>query len=111
MNMVYVPQKPSRRNRATGEMEYTVDLSPAEAYGKIEILMGDKQSTLLPGLMRDEMRSKLQKFNDNDHIIPIGPPAALANAIMIAAQQNHGKVKILQWDRLEKRYISIQLTT
>jgi len=111
MGRVFVVQKPVRRNFRTGAMEYAYDISPAEVYGELITLLENNQSALLPGPMRNILREKLKGFSDEDSILLIGDPAAMANSAMIASQENSGRVNVLKWDKFENHYIKLQLLT
>ena len=51
----------------------------------------------------------LKDFDDNDHLLMMGDPAAMGIACCIAAEMNRGKFKILKWDKMQKRYYSVQV--
>ena len=57
-------------------------------------------------------RKKLSSFSDNDYIMAIGDPTAIAIACMVAGENNRGVVKMLKWDKREKMYypVTINLT-
>ena len=52
---------------------------------------------------------ELKDFNDNDHLLMMGDPAAMGIACCVAAEMNRGKFKILKWDKMQKRYYSVQV--
>ena len=95
---------------------YIVQESPgknvigAMTFGEIQILLpSDRQLIFSPGPTIFDLRSKLQKFSDEDYIIPIGDPAAIAIACMVASENNKGRLKLLKWDRQEARYYPLQI--
>ncbi len=51
----------------------------------------------------------LENFNDDDYLLFIGDPTAMAIVSVIAAQKNNGRFKCLKWDKRERRYIPIQM--
>ena len=51
----------------------------------------------------------LEDFGEEDYLLFIGDPAAMAIVSVIAAQKNNGRFKCLKWDKRERRYIPIQL--
>lgn len=95
---------------------YVVQESPgknilgASDFGEIKMLLpSDNQIIFSPGPTTFELKNKLQKFSDLDYIIPIGDPAAIAIACMVAAENNKGRLKLLKWDRQESRYYPLQI--
>ncbi len=95
---------------------YIVQESPgkntlgAADFGRPEVLLSsDRQVLFSPGPTVFELRNRLQGFSDKDYILPIGDPAAIAIACMVAAENNLGRVKLLKWDRQEARYYPIQV--
>lgn len=59
-------------------------------------------------IVRD-LREKLESFTDDDYIVPLGNPAMIGLAIAIAADCNHGRVRVLDWMRERGRYRIIHM--
>jgi hypothetical protein len=95
--MVYVVQEVMGRN-----------ILPAQKYGKIEVLLPQGQVAFLPGPTIYKLNQKLKNFSDNDYLLLIGDPVAIALCAMVASSYNNGKVKFLKWDRQETEYIVIE---
>ena len=55
------------------------------------------------------MQRKLEKFCDDDYLLFIGDPTAIAILSAVAAARNNGRYKCLKWDKYERRYIPIQV--
>ncbi len=87
------------------------DLSPALEYGELEILLGHTQSLLAPVPTIRKLREKLKDFNDEDYILPVGDPVLMSTVAMVAGFFNYGRVKFLKWDRIQRRYLTIQVDT
>lgn len=87
------------------------DLSPAMEYGEIEVLLGHSQSLMAPVPTVRKLREKLEKFSDEDYILPVGDPVLMSTVAMIAGDMNHGRVRFLKWDRIQRRYLTIQVDT
>lgn len=111
MNKVYVAQEAVYRDRDTGMMVPRFDVTPAAVYGDIEFLTPSKTTALLPGPTIRTMKNKLRNFSDDDYILPAGDPTIIAMATLVAAMMNHGRVKMLKWDRMAGAYITIQIDT
>ena len=109
MDKVYVIQEPLKRNPRTGEMETFMDLTPAAAYGDIEIVLSRGSTVLSPGPMIHELKRKLSRFTKDDFLLLIGDTGAIAAASMVASNVTGGQVKILKWNRDTKSYISLKL--
>ena len=76
----------------------------AEKFGDLKVLLPDnKQIVLSSGPLTHKLQKELKDFNENDYLLLIGDPAA------IAAKNNNGKFKVLKWDRDEKKYYDIEI--
>ena len=106
---VYIVQEPARRNRETGDWEPSFDLTPAAAYGNLEILLPPGPQMLSPKPAVDRMRHALRNFNDDDHLLGVGRPVAMMAAAVLAAKVNRFKYKVLEWDKRTGQYISISV--
>lgn len=95
--MVYVVQDPEGKN-----------ILAAKKFGKLEALLPPGQITLSPGPSILKLRQKLQKFCDDDYLLLIGDPIAIALAAMIAGANNTGRVKFLKWDKQERQYYTVE---
>ena len=87
-----------------------VNVLSAEEYGKIEVLFESGQQIMFspqPAIKR--LRRKLRNFDDNDHLLMMGDPAAMGIACCIASDMNRGRFKILKWDKIQKRYYSVSV--
>lgn len=104
---VYVVQEPVKR--VNGEVVPLMDLSPAVAYGELDYLLPSSNISLAPGPMVRALRNKLVSFTDDDHLLAVGSPSAIAAAAAVAATLNRGRFNLLQWDRREGRYYEIPI--
>ena len=84
-------------------------MTPAAEWGQPIILLQTKQTLLDPEPTIDVLHEKLKDFSDDDYLVPIGDPVLMCAAAMVAALYNEGRVKMLKWDRLCKKYIPIQI--
>ena len=85
-----------------------VNVLSAEEYGKIEVLFESGQQIMFsPQPAIKKLRRKLRNFDDNDHLLMMGDPAAMGIACCIASDMNRGRFKILKWDKLQKKYYSV----
>ena len=87
-----------------------ISVLSAEEYGEIEPLFESGSHIMFsPHPAIRKLKRKLKDFNDNDHLLMMGDPAAMGIACCIAAEMNRGKFKILKWDKMQKRYYSVQV--
>ena len=106
MSKVYVVCEPVSKD-GTGKM----DFSPAMEYGELEVLLAHSQSLLAPVPTIRRLREKLETFSDEDYLLPVGDPVLMSTVAMVASYFNHGRVKFLKWDRIQRKYLAIQVDT
>ena len=91
------------------ENPYISVLSATE-YGTIVTLFeSGSQIMFSPQPAIRKLKRKLKDFDDNDHLLMMGDPAAMGIACCVASEMNRGKFKILKWDKMQKRYYSVQV--
>ena len=87
-----------------------VNVLSAQEYGEIVLLFDSGQQIMFsPQPAIRKLRRKLKDFDDNDHLLMMGDPAAMGIACCIASDMNRGKFKILKWDKVQKRYYSVSV--
>lgn len=99
MGIVYIIQEQQGKN-----------IIPASKYGELCFLLKEgSQITLSAGFVTNQLKSKLDKFCDEDYLLLIGDPVAIGIAVALAAHWNKGKAKLLKWDKQEHCYYSVQI--
>lgn len=111
MSKVFIIQEPMKRDKETGEMVPMMNFKSAMDYGDLITCLPPGRVSLSPVPMVRKLVEALKDFSDDDYIVPVGDPTAIAAASAIAAKNNLGRLKILKWDRDYKRYIMVQLFT
>ncbi len=106
---VFVPQQPMKRDPATRQLAPTHNLSGALRFGELKILLPSGPVMLSTAPMVKALRERLFDYSDDDCIIGIGSPAAIAATCMVAAMMNEGRVRLLQYDRQEGEYIELAI--
>jgi len=87
------------------------NIAPALDYGDIQVVLPPTQSQVnfisAPTVQR--MKRALEHFDDNDYLLFIGDPTAIAIMASVASHKNAGRYKCLKWDKQERRYLPIQV--
>jgi|ERR1700677_1263671 len=85
-----------------------INFRPAYAYGQemVHVLpagevVGD------PATLIGSLRYGLQGFCEDDYLLPVGDPLAIGCAIALAAQVTGGRLNVLRWDRVGRRYNAV----
>ncbi len=107
MSKVYIVCEPAYK--ISDQTVKSMDLTPAREYGELEVLLPSSQSLLAPVPTVRILREKLKNFSDADYILPVGDPVLMSTVAMIAGEINNGKVTFLKWDKLIRKYITIQV--
>lgn len=106
---VFITQEPTRRNRNTGEIEASIDLTPAAVYGELVVLLPPgNMPTLSSAPVTNKLIHALRNFCDDDYVLAVGNPDALMLVGAIAAKFNRGRYKSLVWDKRIRQYIASQ---
>ena len=86
------------------------NLLPAAKFGTLELLLpADRQIVLAPHFTVQMLRRKLNKFSDDDYILASGDPTAIGIVTALACYYNHGKFKMLKFDRQQKIYYEVKV--
>lgn len=98
MATVYVVQETPGRN-----------LLPAAKFGEVKVLLPPGQIIFSSAPTVSRLRRALRTYSDDDHLLMIGDPAAIAAAAAVAAHINMGRLKLLKWDKQEQQYFSVSI--
>ena len=86
-----------------------MNLLPATEFGRIEVLLPPGQVIFSTGPTVKRLREGLRKYTFEDYLLMIGDPAAIALAGAVASFISNGRMKLLKWDKQEKRYFPIEV--
>lgn len=111
MPRVFVIQEPLKRD-GDGEIVSRFSLDPLRAFGEIEYVFSWsalRDVGMTPDHARIDAlvwqaRRVLADFSDDDFLVPVGNPALIAIASLVAAEASDGVVNILDWMRQERAY-------
>jgi len=104
---VFVVQRPTYRDRKTGDWITKYDLTPAKEFGELVDVLPVGQTfwdaeTMVAQADRI-LNATTHEFDPKeDYILAIGDPIAIAVVAMIAG--TYGDVRILKWDRKAQSY-------
>lgn len=103
---VFVVQRPAYFDRDKRGWVNKYDLTPAKEFGELVFLLrpGNIFYHKLEGAI-GTIREGLDGFDgDNDHILAVGDPVAIAATVMVASEISGGNVSILKFDRQSGQY-------
>lgn len=108
---VYIVQEPLKRDGATGDVVKRFDTVPLERYGELVYLTswGELRDGFNVEHITAKLREKLADFCDRDFIVPTGNPALIALAVLIAADMNEGRVRMLDWRKNDEKYREVAI--
>jgi hypothetical protein len=109
MNKVFIPQEPTRRDPATGELVSIMNFALASKFGETVVCLPPGRVALSTQPVVTRLREHMGQFSDDDFLIAVGDPSVLAMAAAIAASVNRGRFKMLKYDAKTKEYCSIQV--
>ena len=99
MPTVYVTQENPR-----------VNIVSAARWGDFEPLTNPfDQLHLNPSRLVAQIRRRLRGFGDDDWLLALGDPAIIGVAFALAAEQNHGRIAVLKWDKMERVYYPVRI--
>jgi len=103
---VYCIQEPP--GTAQGMPKYNV--MKALPFGEVEFLFSERAQLIYSaGSFIHSLRKKLEGYNDEDYLLLVGDPAVIAVAAVVASERNHGKFKLLKWDRMAGKYYPLSI--
>jgi len=88
-----------------------VNIVSAAKWGDLEPLTNPfDQIHINPARLVAQIRRKLHRFSGDDWLLAMGDPAIIGVAFAIASEQNHGRVNLLKWDKMEKSYYPVKIS-
>jgi len=110
MSRVFVLQRPVYKDPETRQWVDKYDLSPAEAFGELVVVLPMGNVPADVGTTVREMQVALADFGPDDHLLAIGDPVAIGLAVLIAAGRSD-VVSMLKWDARARSYRAVRLAT
>ena len=101
---VFVPQVPSRYDLNIKGWVPTVNLTPAETFGELEVLLPPEAGRMPPEELQKILSEKLDGITENDWLLATGDPVVIGITAAIAASRLYGHLRILRWNKQRKSY-------
>ena len=98
MSKVYVVQEVNGKN-----------ILPAQEFGEIKVLLPQGQIAFDSEYSITKLFDKLKDITQEDYLLLIGDPVAIAIAAIIASDYTDGLFKLLKWDREHKKYFAVEI--
>jgi len=109
MGRVFVPQEPSRYDRATKLWIPIVNISPAEKYGEIVVMLPPSVNRAHTAPLVHVIKECMRDFTADDWVVALGDPSMIAVACCVAQRHTGGLLRLLKWDRIVRDYISVEI--
>jgi hypothetical protein len=114
MSRVFVVHQPTGRDRGTGAIKPTMDLSPAREFGELRYVLRDWENPFHDiQATVDEVRRVLEdeEFGTglrgaDDWLLLVGNPC-LIGIVAAEAARLTGELRMLQWHRGEHQYLAV----
>lgn len=100
---VYIPNEPMGRNDG-GDWRRKVNLSPARDYGDLVFLTPAGQLPEDPAPTLASIAAGMANYTERDYVVFLGDSRAIAWTCAIAAQKADGLLRLLLWNRDQRRY-------
>lgn len=100
-----------RRGRVFVTQASDANVLPASSFGELVFLLPRDHIVGLHGQqVLDEALAKLRTACERDWLLPVGDPVAIS-LLAAAFHERAGVLRLLKWDRQEKRYYPVELST
>lgn len=109
MRQVFVVQEQTRWDRELKKSVPRVDISLAEPFGEITVLVDSDIRSHQYGKALAQLNEKLQDFCDDDYLVLTGNPMFIGLAVAVAADFNEGRINFLQWSKTEQAYMPMKV--
>ena len=109
MSRVFVVHQPTGRDRGTGAIKPTMDLSPALEYGELRFILREWENPFADvDATVTEVRRVLEgeRLCGQDWLLLVGNPV-LIGIVAAVASDLVSDLRMLQWDRSAHRYIPV----
>ena len=108
MSRVFAVHQPTGRDRATGAIKPTMDLTPALEYGELRFILREWENPFSDiGATLTEVRRVLgSEMRAGDWLLLVGNPVLIGLVAVVAAEL-FDDFRVLQWDRTVHQYLPV----
>lgn len=106
---VFVPQVPSRFDPPTQLWVPTVDLTAANKFGEVVVMLPPAANRLHTAPLVAAIKERMADFAPHDYLVAVGDPSLMVIAGCVAARKNLGRLRLLKWDRRAKDYLPTEI--
>jgi hypothetical protein len=105
---VFVVHQPTGRDRATGAIKPTMDLTPACEYGELRFILREWENPFndISATVSEVRRVLTGDMHGGDWLLLVGNPVLIGIVSAVAADL-FGELRMLQWDRSGHRYLPV----
>lgn len=110
MNRVFVVHQPTGRDKTTGAIKPTMDLSPAREFGDLRFILREWENPFTDiDATVAEVRRVLEgeELDAEDWLLLVGNPVLIGIVSAVAVELAEGVLRMLQWNRSEHRYMPV----
>lgn len=110
MNRVFVVHQPTGRDKTTGAIKPTMDLSPAREFGELRFILREWENPFTDiDATVAEVRRVLEgeELDAGDWLLLVGNPVLIGIVSAVAVELAEGVLRMLQWNRSEHRYMPV----
>lgn len=112
MSRVFVVHRPTGKDKDSGEIIPTMDLSPAQEFGDLKFILREDRNPFknIQGAMAETVEYlETEGFSQDDWLLLVGNPTLIA-IVASAATMMVDKLRVLQWDRNGRKYRPVEIT-
>ena len=109
MSKVYIPQMPTRFDRATNLWIPTINITPAKRFGELVTMLPSAATRNSIDTCTQALNDAMEDYGREDVLVALGDPSVYAIAACIAAKKTGGLLRLLKWDRQLGDYLLVEV--
>ena len=109
MSKVYIPQMPTRFDRATNLWIPTINITPAKRFGDLVTMLPSAATRNSIETCTQVLNDCMEDYGPEDVIVALGDPSVYAIAACIAVKKTNGLLRMLKWDRQLGDYLLVEV--
>lgn len=108
MTNVYIPQMPTKFDRASNLWIPIININPAKRFGALITMLPPAAGRNSIETCVDSLERSMEDFGTEDLLVALGDPTIYAIAACIAARKTGGLLRMLKWDRQLGDYLLVE---